>query len=315
MRKHGIQWLLLGLALITVAGCASLQKKIFSGMVGFERGRAEVTVKTVQTDNRVTAYMERPGAPEGETIVLLHGFSANKDNWIRFIRYIPEDYRVLAVDMPGHGDSTQNMAERYAVSDIVRRLTAALDQLSLKRFHLAGNSLGGLVATHYTLNHPEKVLTLGLFNAAGVKSPVESKLHKMAAEGDNFLLPQTEEEFYRLMDFTFSDQPFLPWPARPVLAREYIDNYVFNKKMWQDIHSRQEEMDLSHRLGELTTPTLILWGDQDNLLHVSSVGIFEALLPDHETVVFENCGHIPMMERPKDTAAYYLRFIQQKQGE
>ncbi len=87
--KHAISWRLVALSLlflITFTGCASVQDAVFKKMVAFERAWSDVMVKTIQVGDRVTTYMERPGEPEGETIILLHGFSADKDNWVRFIQ-------------------------------------------------------------------------------------------------------------------------------------------------------------------------------------------------------------------------------------
>ncbi|MFW6237047.1 MAG: alpha/beta fold hydrolase, partial [Desulfosudaceae bacterium] len=123
------QLLALLLAGLLLAGCAGFQNKLFDWGLSLERGRSDLEAGTIQVDGRTTAYVERAGQPGGGTIVLLHGFTADKDNWIRFVRHLPERYRVLAVDMPGHGGSTQDMSQRYAVSDITGRLAASLERL------------------------------------------------------------------------------------------------------------------------------------------------------------------------------------------
>lgn len=304
--------MLLCIAMIPISGCTSFQDGLYGMGLGFERFRSGLDAKSVQLDDHTVAYTERDGEPGGETIILLHGFSANKSHWVRFVRYLPDEYRVLAMDMPGHGDSTQDMNTPYTVTDIVDRLSEAIDRIGVERFHMAGNSLGGLVSTRYALRNPDRVLTLGLFNAAGVTAPTPSELEKHMEKGDNFLLPKTREAFDRLMDFTFCDPPFIPWPGHAVLARTYIDNYPFNRKMWGDIHEPDGELpDVSDRLGEITLPVFILWGDTDNFLHVSCVDVFEQHISDSTSVIMDNCGHVPMMERPKETAGHYMRFLRQ----
>ena len=62
---------------------------------------------------------------------------------------------------------------------------------------------------------------------------------------------------------------------------------------------------------EIQAPTLILWGDKDKLLHVSCVPILEMGIKHHQTVIMKNCGHAPMLERPKETADHYLRFLRE----
>ena len=70
-------------------------------MMSAERSKSDLKPGIVQIQGQTMAYLERAG--KGETIVLIHGFTGNKDHWTRFVRYLPEDYRVLAFDMPGHG--------------------------------------------------------------------------------------------------------------------------------------------------------------------------------------------------------------------
>ncbi|MDY6904349.1 MAG: alpha/beta hydrolase [Thermodesulfobacteriota bacterium] len=298
------------LTVITMSGCAAFQDSLFKMGLGVERFRSGLDAKSLQLDNYTIAYTERKGEPGGDTIILLHGFTADKSNWVRFVRYIPAQYRILVLDMPGHGDSTQDMDKSYTVTDMVGCVAEAIDRIGLKQFHLAGNSLGGLVATRYTLRYQNRVLTLGLFNAAGVKAPTPSDLEKHVKQGDNFLIPNSRKAFDRLMGFTFVDQPFIPWPGRAVLARMYMKNYELNQKMWGEINNENGSLqDVSGQLGNIALPVLILWGDTDRLLHVSSVSVFEQHLPDSTTVIMKNCGHIPMMERPKEAAVHYVRFL------
>jgi pimeloyl-ACP methyl ester carboxylesterase len=62
-------------------------------------------------------------------------------------------------------------------------------------------------------------------------------------------------------------------------------------------------------LPRIKAPTLILWGDRDNLLHVSAVPILEKAIRNHQTVIMKDCGHVPMLERPQETADHYLNFL------
>ncbi len=193
-----------------VYGCASTQKSIYNFAIDMERCRAGLTAKTVQVDGESVSYLEREG--NGETIILVHGFTADKNNWLRFVRYIPEKYRVLAIDMPGHGDNVRSMNREYDPFSLSRGITKTIDALELKRFHIAGNSLGGLVSKIYSLEHPNSVITLGLFNSSGIVSRELSDLHQALQKGDNPLMVKTREDYDRLNEYAFYDKPFLPWP-------------------------------------------------------------------------------------------------------
>ena len=304
-----------GLCLLLVCllgGCASIEKPFFNMGLGFERYRSGLAYKTVKVDEQDVAYLEREG--QGDTIVLLHGFTGEKDNWIYFVRYIPEPYRVLAIDMPGHGDNKLDMDAVYTVKYFTDGVTRTIHALGLERFHLVGNSFGGLVSIHYALNNPEKVITLGLFDSAGVFSPTPSELQGLLDKGDNPFFVTSREGFDRLTDLCFYEQPCFPWPAMAVFSRKYIQRRELYQKMWNDFYPTLKEKDLRDRLPEVKMPTFVLWGDKDHLLDVSCVEVFKRYLPDVRTVIMKNCGHLPMMERPEEAADHYVRFLQQVSG-
>jgi pimeloyl-ACP methyl ester carboxylesterase len=280
--------------------------------------RSNLAYKTLQLDGHTIEYLEREGY--GDTIVLLHGFSADKDCWVRFVRHMPENYRILIIDMPGHGGGNRYMDQDYDLRHITGGVTRTIEALGLERIHLVGNSLGGLVSIHYALDNPDKVITLGLFNSAGVSQLTPSESYLLLENGDNPFIVTSEDDFYRLMDLCFYEKPYIPWPGLSVIAHNYIERSEFNRKIWNDIHESLPEndrvrhvsfKDLSNRLPELKMPTFVLWGDKDRILHVSSVEVYKRYLPDAQVVIMENCGHAPMLERSEEAAGHYAQFMRQ----
>ncbi|MEA3470326.1 MAG: alpha/beta hydrolase, partial [Thermodesulfobacteriota bacterium] len=216
-------------------------------------------------------------------------------------------YRILAIDLPGHGDNSRDFNKTYDLDYITEGFTKTIEKLNLGRFHLAGNSMGGYVSKIYAVNNPDRVITLGLFDSAGLVSPLPSDFQLALDRGDNPLIVNSRDDFDRLMRFAFNKEPFLPWPLRSVVARKYISNGRFNQKMWNDIWAKKSEaIDL---LPRLHMPVFIIWGDADRILHVSSVEVYQRYIPQIETVILKNCGHAPMLERPAETADFYLRFL------
>lgn len=291
-------------------GCASTQKSIYDVAIGMERYRSDLTEKTVQVDDETVFYLEREGS--GETIVLIHGFTADKNNWLRFVRYLPDTYRVIAMDMPGHGDNVRAMDRKYDPFSLSRGVSKTIDAIGLKRFHIAGSSLGGLVSKIYTLGHPNNVITLGLFNSAGVRSPKLSELHQNIQEGDNPFFVKTREDYDRLTGYAFHDEPFLPWPIHAVMSREYIKRNDFTRKMFGDFVQSEPFTDpdfAQHTLSGLYLPVFVIWGDKDRILHVSSTDVYQNLLAQVEITILKDCGHLPMVERPEESAEYYTLFL------
>ncbi len=292
--------------LCTTTGCARVEDSLFSSMRDFARSSAGLEVKSVSAGGIRTVYAERPGP--GETIVMVHGFAANKDNWLKFIPEIPREYRILAIDLPGHGDSVYDPDFEHSPGALTQHLSTTLNALRVKRFHLIGNSLGGLIVTQFAHRFPDRVLSLGLLDPAGVYPPNPSELQQLLDNNENPLLVKTSAGFDRLIDFVFHEKPFMPWPARPALARIMVNRRDINQKIWDDMYDNLEEV--TTILPELSMPLLLIWGDKDRVLDVSSVKVYRQLQPAIKAVVLTDCGHSPMMERPEETAAIVVSFIQ-----
>jgi abhydrolase domain-containing protein 6 len=125
-----------------------------------ERKAAGLQQKSVRVGDHDIAYIE---GGKGESILMIHGFGANKDNWTRFAKFVTPTYRVTALDLPGFGDSTYLENASYRVADQAKRLDEFAGSVGLKKFHIVGNSMGGYIAARYAIMFPDKVLTLGLF--------------------------------------------------------------------------------------------------------------------------------------------------------
>ncbi len=310
LMKNKIVFLIQILLLALLSGCASMQDNIYRFGIDRERSQSDLVYKTVDVDGEKVSYLEREG--KGETVVLLHGFTADKNNWLRFVRYLPETYRVLAIDMPGHGDNFQDPAKKYDPVSLSQGIEKTIDSIGLKRFHIAGNSLGGLVSKIYASNHSDNVITLGLFDSAGVTSPTPSEFRVALEKGVNPFVVKTREDYDRLGEYAFYDEPFLPWPVHSVMARKYISRNDFNQKMFADLRSSPVFLDEKAQLellSHLKMPVFVIWGDQDRLIHVSSVEIYQKQLPQAETVILKDCGHLPMLELPEESAMHYAEFL------
>src|SRR5690606_39235182 len=135
---------------------------------------------------------------------------ANRDNWLRFARRFSTDYRVVALDLPGFGESSKPDAS-YDVASQVERLRAFVQALQLERPHLIGNSMGGHIAALYAARYPTEVRSLALLDNAGVTSPRQSEMFAMLERGEpNPLVVRKAEDFDTLMDFVFVSPPPLP---------------------------------------------------------------------------------------------------------
>lgn len=290
-----------------LAGCSDFKHKFTDMALKSERDRAGLAYKSVEVDSMNIVYLESNSNASAETMVLIHGFGANKDNWVRMAAQFEDEYHVVIIDLPGHGDSSKDLQRHYSYNDQVDYLHDILSKLNIKRFHLAGNSMGGAISTLYTAAYPEQVATLTLFDPAGVFQ-FESELAQYLAKNENPLIVKNSQDFTRLMDFALEEKPFIPWPVTDILAEKAMANQQINAKVWEDIRTLDPQMFLGV-LPKITTPTLIIWGIEDKVINYKNADIFKQNIPNAKLELLEHIGHAPMIEVPETSANLMRAFI------
>ena len=88
---------------------------------------------------------------------MIHGYAANKENWVRFAGCLTQSCHVVAIDLPGHGESVKDLNRSYKWQDQVQHFHEILAKIGLNEFHLIGNSMGGGIAALYAGEYPEQV--------------------------------------------------------------------------------------------------------------------------------------------------------------
>ena len=301
--------LLLGLTLVLAAGAGTLYlspSALLATAQFTERQLAGLTHKQVQVGDFNIHYYEG-GPKDAETILMIHGFGADKDNWLRFSRPLTDTYHVIALDLPGFGDSSKPDAS-YDVGTQTERLAAFAKQLGIPKLHLIGNSMGGHIAALYAARYPEQVLSVALLDNAGITSPKKSEMFQRIERGEpNPLLVNNAADFSNMLSFVFVEQPTIPAALKQHFAEQSIANHPLNEKIFSQL--RERYIPLEPELAKIQAPTLLLWGDQDRALDVSSIEVMKPLLKQPTVVIMKDCGHVPMIERPAETAAHYQTFL------
>jgi abhydrolase domain-containing protein 6 len=296
--------ILLVIIVAAVGGYYAFPEKVAGFLINQARDSAGLSKKEIKIDDHKIVYLEGGKGPQ--TILLLHGYSANKDNWFLFSPYL-KGYHIVIPDIPGYGESSKLVRAKYDVVSQIERLHRFMQAIKIDKFHIAGNSMGGWFAGAYAVRYPADVLSVGFFDAAGVKSPQLSYVKKIEQKGENPLLMKDENDFPRLMSLLFVNPPFMPYPIKKMFIREALANKSFNEKTMNEIIP--DFFSLEKKLPEIKVPVLILWGDKDRILDISSASVFEKNLKNYKTVIIKDSGHVPMLEKPQETANAYLSFI------
>jgi pimeloyl-ACP methyl ester carboxylesterase len=141
-----------------------------------------------------------------------------------------------------------------------------------------------------------------------VRSDEPSAMQQRIAAGERPLIARTPEEFERMMDFLFVERPFVPRPILLDAADKAVRRAESNVRIWEAQLS--DPYPLHDKLPALTARTLALWGEQEQVFHVSGARALQTLLPSADVQVMPSTGHLPMMERPAETASRYLAFVE-----
>ena len=273
-------------------------------LLDLDRSRSGLVRKEIDLpDGLHYVYLE---GGQGEPLMLLHGFGADKDNFTRVARHLTSRYHVIVPDQIGFGESSHPPQADYTAVSQAGNLHALAQALGIKQLHLGGSSMGGQIALTYASLYPDQVHSLWLLAPAGVWSAPPGDLAKsIQRSGKNTLLPKNEEEFARLFSFVMSDPPYIPRFVKNVIAQEGIANYDLHARIFEQT---KNDNTLEKRVAGLQTPSLIVWGEQDRALHVDSAAILHKLLPRSQVIILPDVGHLPMIERDERVAADYLRF-------
>jgi abhydrolase domain-containing protein 6 len=274
-------------------------------LIGLERFSSGLKRRKIQVGDHRVVYSE---GGHGEPVVLLHGFGASADSWNRFAKPLTKRYHVIAPDLPGWGASTRMETASYGYPVQVERLHQFLLLLKLGRVHLVGHSMGGFLASAYAARYPNQVITLGLIAPHGMVEPEPSELARSVAQGDNWLVASTPQEFDRLLNKVFTKRPYTPKSVLRYLANHTIRNSAKSSQIFEEMQTNDPL--LAERLPKILAPTLIIWGDQDRVLHVSCADLFNQGIKNSEVLVIRGSGHMPLVENARACATAWLAFVE-----
>ena len=279
--------------------------RLAKALIGFERFISGVRRHTVQVDDHRIVYSE---GGRGNTVLLLHGFGASGDSWNRCAASLTRKYRVIAPDLPGWGASTRLEHASYGYPAQLERIRRLTEELKLDRFHLAGHSMGGFLAAAYAARFPDKVITLGLIAPHGMAEPQPSDLAQSVEKGDNWLVASSLADFDRLLDNLFVRRPYIPSAVIKYLGLLAVRNSAKSSKIFDELQHNQPP--LIQRLSQIKAPTLIVWGDQDRVIHVSCAELFRSNIKRAELLIVPACGHMPLSEKVKTWTKPYMAFLE-----
>jgi pimeloyl-ACP methyl ester carboxylesterase len=257
-------------------------------------------------------------AGDRQPIVFIHGLSGCWANWLEQLPVLAAEHHVITLDLPGFGASPMP-EEEITISGYARLLDRLLDQLDIDAAAVVGNSMGGFVAAELAIAHPQRVERLVLISAAGVSTfenagtmravPTLRRLERLLAMGGAWVASKSDTVASRgrLREATLNVVLRHPDRLPAALAAEQLRGA--GKPGFMQALESILEYDVRERLPEIACPTLIAWGERDRLINVRDADVFAELIPNSRKVLFEDTGHMAMLERPAAFNALLADFL------
>jgi pimeloyl-ACP methyl ester carboxylesterase len=306
--KKGI---LFSLLLLTIAA-STAQEKIN------ELVKYSLPVKSINLNSETIAYAEE-GSGE-KTLLFIHGLSSTLDAWEKNIQGLKDNYRCIAVDLPGYGKSSRN-STNYSLSDYGGMLQEFIEKKDLKNVILVGHSMGGQIAMHTVLNYPEDFQKLILIAPAGIETFTGQEATLMKASYTPVMVVNTTNEQilanYKLNFFEFPEDAQQMVDDR-IRIKSAQDFPAYAEVVVNNIHAMLDEPVID-RIKEINIPVLMIWGANDMLipnkyLHPSEsienlIKLSEEKFSDLEVEVIDKAGHFVNFEKAEEVNSEIREFL------
>ncbi len=269
----------------------------------------------VELQPGLNVHYRDEGKRDGRVLVLVHGSNASLHTWEPWVKRLGKHYRIVSLDLPGHGLTGVNPAGVYDNQSYVGVVDTLMTRLGIAKAVIAGNSMGGGVAWMFALAHPEKTEALLLVDAGGQPQakpdelPIGFRLMRTPVIKEAARLIAPRSIFESSIKNTMSVQSKID----DALIDRYweLNRFPGNREATMQRFSSPQSMRSTTKegLAGINMPVMIMWGEQDKLIPVSSARWFADAIPAAKLVIYPAVGHIPMEEIPERSAADVMAWL------
>ena len=243
-----------------------------------------------ETPSGALRYAKRGSG--GATVILIHGFGGDLDNWLFNIDALGEVATVYALDLPGHGQSSKSL-DNPGLDSLADAVASFMGAVGIDSAHLVGHSMGGAIAMHMAAADPGKVDSLTLICSAGLGPEIGSYV-------DRYVAAQGRKELKPVLEQLFAD--------KSLVSRQLVDDVLKYKRLdgveplLKDLAASlfagqtQQDQPVAKLAAGNAPPALVIWGKQDEVIPSAHAG----KLPGAKVVVFDDAGHMVFMEKASD---------------
>lgn len=253
------------------------------------------------------------GNLNGPVLVMLHGSNASLHTWEPWVAQLGDTFRMISLDLPSHGLTGAIPSNDYSQDAMARFVDEFTRTLGVDRFALAGNSMGGGIAARFALIYPQRLTHLILIDASGMstKMPQDPGLGFRIARTpviQNLMLYVTPRSLFESSLKTAIYDDALVTPAMVDRYWE-LNRHAGNRPATLKRFQLPQDTYIQEHVSEITTPTLILWGDQDTLTPRDMGEGYNAAIKGSKLIIYREVGHLPMEEAPDRSARAVRDFL------
>ena len=264
-------------------------------------GKSDVQFSSVVLKTGIRMRYAYKGDPSGTPVILLHGYG---DSWFSYSRILPlldSKYRIYIPDQRGHGDSDRPV-KGYALKQFAADIVAFMDAVNVKEAAVVGHSMGSFIAQHVAVQAPERVSRLVLIGSA-------TKIRNGVVEGlqreITALKDPVSEKFVRDFQSSVTFKP-VPQDFFETIVKESMK---LPAPVWREVMAEMLSPAGEVELKKIKAPTLIIWGDKENIFPRSEQDLLTAALHHSVLKVYPDIGHVPVWECPEQVAKDLHDFI------
>ena len=307
---------LVTVAIILTAGWLMLRRPDISYNT-LESVYSKSNSRYLKSGSQIELHFTDTGPRDAPILVLVHGYSASLNTWDAWVRNLRKDYRVIRLDLPGHGLSRCVDNDEIGIEQFIASIDRVTHSLDVDQFTLVGSSMGGHTAWAYALAHPEKLDGLVLVDSAGwLDAP---------GEGDK------EPMIFKLLRNGLARNVMKDLDMSALIRAGLEDSFADPELVTDEMVERYSAMSRApchreallkimsgttlrvpaskERLSAIAVPTLILHGDTDNLIPVAHAEKFADAIPGSKLIIYPETGHIPQEEQPVASVEDFRAFL------
>lgn len=275
-----------------------------------EMATGEFALKTVDAGGVRTRYLEA-GPRDAPALVFVHGTGGHLETFNRNVFEHARHFRVLALDMIGHGYSSKP-DHPYEIPHYVQHLDDFLMALGVERAHLHGESLGGWIVAQYAIDHPERVDRLVLNTAGGLNTD-EQVMQRVYSGTMNAVQNASLETVRKRLEWLVHNPTDIPDDLVELRYNIYtqpeFERAMENILCLQFMDVRMRNVLTEESLSRIRAKTLVIWTDHDPTAPIQTGERFATAIPDAKLVVLEGCAHWPQWERAQHFNDLHINFL------